>query len=81
MDTKSDFKFSRGMLSSIADELVHIIMSMDAPHYKSMFEQTRTHMSELENDMKKKQDRVMELESKVSLTINRNRFTLLNKNK
>lgn len=49
----------------MADELVHIIMSTDATQYKTMFEQTRTMLAEHENDLKKKQDRVMELESKV----------------
>lgn len=53
------------MLSSVADELVHIIMSMDATQYKTMFEQTRTVLAEHETEMKKKQDRVMDLESKV----------------
>lgn len=66
MDSKNEFKFSRGMLSSVADELVHIIMSMDATQYKTMFEQTRSLLAEQENDAKKKQDRAMELETKVS---------------
>lgn len=62
----SDNKFKRGMLSSIADELVHIIMNLDAIQFKSMFEQTRNVVIEQEEELKKRQDRVMELESKVS---------------
>lgn len=62
----NDNKFKRGMLSSIADELVHIIMNLDAIQFKSMFEQTRNVVIEQEEELKKRQDRVMELESKVS---------------
>lgn len=62
----NETKFKRGMLSSIADELVHIIMNLDAIQFKSMFEQTRNVVIEQEEELKKRQDRVMELESKVS---------------
>lgn len=62
----NETKFKRGMLSSITDELVHIIMNLDAIQFKSMFEQTRNVVIEQEEELKKRQDRVMELESKVS---------------
>ncbi|XP_062533272.1 bicaudal D-related protein homolog isoform X2 [Armigeres subalbatus] len=60
-------KFHRGMLSSAADELVHIIMNMDAMQFKTMFEQTRSMLIDQEEDMKKKSDRIMQLESKLSV--------------
>ncbi|XP_053697948.1 bicaudal D-related protein homolog isoform X2 [Sabethes cyaneus] len=63
----SNDKFTRGMLSSAADELVHIIMNMDAMQFKTMFEQTRGMLIEQEEEMKKKNDRVMQLESKLSV--------------
>lgn len=59
-------KFTRGMLSSAADELVHIIMNMDAMQFKTMFEQTRGMLIDQEEDLKKKTDRIMQLESKLS---------------
>lgn len=61
----SENKFKRGMLSSVADELVHIIMNLDAIQFKTMFEQTRNVVIEQEDELKKRQDRVMDLESKV----------------
>ncbi|XP_055544731.1 bicaudal D-related protein homolog isoform X2 [Wyeomyia smithii] len=60
-------KFTRGMLSSAADELVHIIMNMDAMQFKTMFEQTRGMLIEQEEEMKKKNDFIMQLESKISV--------------
>ncbi|XP_055608874.1 bicaudal D-related protein homolog isoform X1 [Uranotaenia lowii] len=60
-------KFSRGMLSSAADELVHIIMNMDAMQFKTMFEQTRTMVIEQEDEMKKKNELIRNLESKLSV--------------
>ncbi|XP_058116356.1 bicaudal D-related protein homolog [Anopheles ziemanni] len=60
-------KFSRGMLSSAADELVHIIMNLDAMQFKTMFEQTRSMLIEQEEELKKKNDIIMQLESKLSV--------------
>uniref|UniRef100_A0A182YBD8 Uncharacterized protein n=1 Tax=Anopheles stephensi TaxID=30069 RepID=A0A182YBD8_ANOST len=60
-------KFSRGMLSAVADELVHIIMNLDAMQFKTMFEQTRSMLIEQEEEMKKKNDVIMQLESKLSV--------------
>uniref|UniRef100_A0A2M4A127 Putative rho-associated coiled-coil n=4 Tax=Anopheles triannulatus TaxID=58253 RepID=A0A2M4A127_9DIPT len=60
-------KFSRGMLSAAADELVHIIMNLDAMQFKTMFEQTRSMLMEQEEELKKKNDIIMQLESKLSV--------------
>ncbi|XP_052902346.1 bicaudal D-related protein homolog isoform X2 [Anopheles moucheti] len=60
-------KFSRGMLSAVADELVHIIMNLDAMQFKTMFEQTRSMLIDQEEEMKKKNDVIMQLESKLSV--------------
>ncbi|XP_058825500.1 bicaudal D-related protein homolog isoform X2 [Topomyia yanbarensis] len=60
-------KFTRGMLSSAADELVHIIMNMDSMQFKTMFEQTRSLLIEQEEELKRKNDLIMQLESKVSV--------------
>ncbi|XP_049276527.1 bicaudal D-related protein homolog isoform X1 [Anopheles funestus] len=60
-------KFSRGMLSAVADELVHIIMNLDAMQFKTMFEQTRSMLIEQEEELKKKNDGIMQLESKLSV--------------
>ena len=55
------------MLSSVADELVHIIMNLDAMQFKTMFEQTRGMLIDQEDELKKKQDAIMSLESKVCI--------------
>lgn len=60
-------KFVRGMLSSAADELVHIIMNMDAMQFKTMFEQTRAMLIDQEEEMKKKSELIRQLESKISV--------------
>ncbi|XP_061500244.1 bicaudal D-related protein homolog isoform X1 [Anopheles gambiae] len=60
-------KFSRGMLSAVADELVHTIMNLDAMQFKTMFEQTRSMLIEQEEELKKKNDVIMQLESKLSV--------------
>uniref|UniRef100_A0A1Q3FQB0 Uncharacterized protein n=1 Tax=Culex tarsalis TaxID=7177 RepID=A0A1Q3FQB0_CULTA len=60
-------KFVRGMLSSAADELVHIIMNMDAMQFKTMFEQTRAMLIDQEEEMKKKSELIRQLESKLSV--------------
>jgi coiled-coil domain-containing protein 64 len=66
----ADSKFTRGMLSAVADELVHIIMNMDAMQFKTMFEQTRGMLIDTEDEAKKKQDTIMALESKVIVVTN-----------
>ncbi|XP_065087202.1 bicaudal D-related protein homolog isoform X2 [Ochlerotatus camptorhynchus] len=60
-------KFHRGMLSSAADELVHIIMNMDAMQFKTMFEQTRSMLIDQEEELKRKTDLIIQLESKLSV--------------
>ncbi|XP_063709427.1 bicaudal D-related protein homolog [Culicoides brevitarsis] len=67
-DSNNDTKFKRGMLSSITDDLVHTIMNLDAIQFKSMFEQTRNVVLEQEEELKRRQNRVMELESKLSVS-------------
>lgn len=55
------------MLSSTADDLVRIIMGLDAVHFKSMLEQTRLTCNDQEDELRRRQDRIMDLESKFSV--------------
>jgi BICD family-like cargo adapter len=66
-DTNTEIKFNRGMLSATADELVHIIMNLDAIQFKTMFDQTRSVLIDQEEELKKRQEKIMELESKVKI--------------
>lgn len=65
-DSGIEDEFRRGMLSSVADDLVRIIMTLDAVHFKSMLDQTRQNCVDQEDDLRRRQDRIMELESKLS---------------
>jgi hypothetical protein len=65
-ESNNETKFNRGMLSATADELVHIIMNLDAIQFKTMFDQTRSVLIDQEDELKKRQEKIMELESKVS---------------
>ncbi|XP_055635588.1 bicaudal D-related protein homolog isoform X2 [Toxorhynchites rutilus septentrionalis] len=60
-------KFTRGMLSAAADELVHIIMDLDAMQFKTMFEQTRAMLIDQEEELKRKTETIRQLESKLSV--------------
>lgn len=66
-DSGIEEEFRRGMLSSVADDLVRIIMGLDAVHFKSMLEQTRQTCVDQESEMRHRQDRIMDLESKLSV--------------
>lgn len=65
-DSTAEQQYNRGMLSSAADELVHIVMNLDAIKFGTMFDQTRGMLLDQEEELKKRQERIMQLESKVS---------------
>lgn len=64
-DSGIEEELRRGMLSAVADDLVRIIMSLDAVHFKSMLDQTRATTNDQEDELRRRQDIIMELESKV----------------
>lgn len=66
-DSGIEEELRRGMLSSTADDLVRIIMGLDAVHFKSMLDQTRQSCVDQEDELRRRQDRIMELESKLSV--------------
>lgn len=57
--------FRQGMLSSAADDLMRSIMALDAVHFKAMLDQSRTTASDQEEELRRRQDIIMEMESKV----------------
>lgn len=59
--------FRQGMLSSAADDLMRSIMALDAVHFKAMLDQSRATVSDQEDELRRRQDIIMELESKVSV--------------
>lgn len=66
-DSGIEEELRRGMLSSTADDLVRIIMGLDAVHFKSMLDQTRQTCNDQEDELRRRQDRIMDLESKLSV--------------
>jgi len=64
-DSGIEDELRRGMLSAVADDLVQIIMTLDAVHFKSMLDQTRSTSVDQEDELRRRQDIIMELESKV----------------
>lgn len=58
--------FRQGMLSSAADDLMRSIMALDAVHFKAMLDQSRGTVTDQEDELRRRQDVIMELESKVS---------------
>lgn len=59
--------FRQGMLSSAADDLMRSIMALDAVHFKAMLDQSRATVGDQEDELRRRQDIIMELESKVSV--------------
>lgn len=64
---KSDgeIDFRQGMLSSITDELTRLLLNLDAGHFKKMLDETRNIVLEQDDEIKKKENVIKELESKV----------------
>lgn len=71
---KSDgeIDFRQGMLSSITDELTRLLLNLDAGHFKKMLDETRNIVLDQDDEIKKKENIVKVLESKVCIW--RNRF-------
>lgn len=63
--TDGSESFRQGMLSSAADDLMRSIMALDAVHFKAMLDQSRATSSDQEDELRRRQDIIMELESKV----------------
>lgn len=61
----SSDNFRQGMLSAAADDLMRSIMGLDAVHFKAMLDQARASNGDQEDELRRRQDIIMELESKV----------------
>lgn len=58
-------KLQQGMLSSIADDLIHLVMGLDAVHFKTMLDQSRSTTIDLEEELRRRKDVIMDLDCKV----------------
>lgn len=63
LDDRIDFR--QGMLSAMSDELTRLLLNLDAANFKKMLDQTRNLVLEQEDDIKRSQGHIQQLEKKV----------------
>lgn len=59
----------QGMLSAVTDDIINFIMSLDVVHLKTMLDQSRSTSMDQDEEMRRRQDTIMELECKVYIFI------------
>lgn len=65
--SEGETDFRQGMLSAIADELTRLLLNLDAGNFKKMLDQTRNIVLEQDDEIKKNQSIIKELESKLTV--------------
>lgn len=61
----SNEELHHGMLSALTDDIINLIMSMDAVHFKTMLDKSRTTSQEQEEELRRRQATISDLECKV----------------
>lgn len=56
----------QGMLSALTDDIINLIMSLDVVHFKTMLDKSRATNQEQEDELRKRQTTISDLECKVS---------------
>lgn len=56
----------QGMLSALTDDIINLIMSLDVVHFKTMLDKSRATNQEQEDELRKRQTTITDLECKVS---------------
>lgn len=54
------------MLSALTDDIINLIMSMDVVHFKTMLDKSRATNQEQEEELRRRQTSISDLECKVS---------------
>lgn len=62
----SDDELHQGMLSALTDDIINLIMSLDVVHFKTMLDKSRATNQEQEEDLRRKQATISDLECRVS---------------
>lgn len=55
----------QGMLSALTDDIINLIMSMDAVHFKTMLDKSRSTNQDQEEELRRRQTTIADLECKV----------------
>lgn len=61
----SNEELHQGMLSALTDDIINLIMSMDAVHFKTMLDKSRATSHDQEEELRRRQATIAELECKV----------------
>lgn len=63
---ESHEELHQGMLSALADDIINLVMSLDVVHFKTMLDKSRTTNQEQDEELRRRQELIMDLECKVS---------------
>lgn len=55
----------QGMLSALTDDIINLVMSLDVVHFKTMLDKSRTTIQDQDEELRRRQEVIMELECKV----------------
>lgn len=63
---ESTEELHQGMLAALTDDIINLVMSLDVVHFKTMLDKSRATSQEQEEELRKRQITIAELETKVS---------------
>lgn len=63
----SNEELHQGMLSALTDDIINLIMSMDVVHFKTMLDKSRSTNQDQEEELRRRQTTISDLECKVSI--------------
>lgn len=58
------------MLSALTDDIINLVMSLDVVHFKTMLDKSRATNQEQDEELRRRQATIGELECKVSMVTN-----------
>lgn len=66
----SNEELHQGMLSALTDDIINLVMSLDVVHFKTMLDKSRATVQDQDEELRRRQDLIMELECKVCDIVN-----------
>lgn len=63
---ESNEELHQGMLSALADDIINLVMSLDVVHFKTMLDKSRATNQEQDEELRRRQAMISDLECKVS---------------
>lgn len=62
----SNDELHQGMLSALTDDIINLVMSLDVVHFKTMLDKARATNQDQDEELRRRQEIIMELECKVN---------------